>query len=132
MPTHATENGGPGLGAAVKEVAEHASSLVRLELELASLELKDKLAALGVGIGLTVGGAVFGLFALGFLLATVAAGLATFLATWLALLMVGVVLLLLAATLALLGLKSIRKGTPPVPRQAIHEAKVTTTALKSD
>ena len=28
---------GPGLGTAVKQVAEHASALVRLELELASL-----------------------------------------------------------------------------------------------
>ena len=28
---------GPGLGAAAKQVAEHASALVRLELELAAL-----------------------------------------------------------------------------------------------
>jgi hypothetical protein len=38
----------------------------------------------------------------------------------------------LAAVLGLLAVRSIRKGTPPVPKQAIHEAKVTTTALKGN
>ena len=49
MPTPATEHHHhPGLGASAKEVAEHASSLVRLELELATLELKRKVIALGL------------------------------------------------------------------------------------
>ena len=132
MRTHASSaNGSVGLGTAVKQVAEHASALVRLELELASLELKRKVAALGVGIGLAIGAAVFAFFAVGFLLATIAAALATFLATWLALLIVGVFLLVLTGLLGALAARSIGKGTPPVPEQAIHEAKVTTTALKS-
>jgi len=134
MPTHASSANGQanGLGAAVKGVAEHASALVRLELELASLELKRKLAALGVGIGLAVGAAIFGVFALGFLFATIAAALATFLPVWAALLIVTVTLLVLAAVLGLVGLSSIKKGTPPVPEQAIQEAKQTTAALRSD
>jgi hypothetical protein len=132
MLTRATSaNGSVGLGAAVKEVSERASALVRLELELASLELKNKVAALGIGIGLAVGAAVFGLFALGFLLATAAAGLATFLDTWLALLIVALFLVVLTAVLGLLAQRSIKKGTPPVPKQAIEEAKMTTAALKS-
>ena|SRR5215210_8914197 len=126
------EASGPGLGAAVKHVTEHASALVRLELELASLELKRKLGALGVGIGLGLGAAVFGVFFLGFLFATVAAALATFLSTWLALLIVTVALLLVAGVLGMLAIRSLRKGTPPVPKQAIHEAKLTTSALRSD
>jgi uncharacterized membrane protein YqjE len=133
MHTHATSNGHPtGLGAAVKQVTERVSALIRLELELASLELKRKLSALGVGIGLAVGAAVLGIFALGFLLATIAAALATFLATWLALSVVTLALFVLAGVLGLLGLRSIRKGTPPIPDQAIREAKLTTTALKGD
>jgi hypothetical protein len=133
MHTRATSNGHPaGLGAAVKQVTERVGALMRLELELASLELKRKLAAIGVGIGLVLGSVVFGVFALGFLLATVAAALATFLATWLALLIVGLTLLVLAGVLGLLGLRSIKKGTPPVPNQAIREAKLTTTALKGE
>jgi uncharacterized membrane protein YqjE len=133
MHTRATNNGNAaGLGAAVKQVTERASALVRLELELASLELKRKVAALGVGIGLAVGAAVLGFLGLGFLFATIAAALATFLATWLSLLIVTVSLFVVAALLGLVGLRSIRKGTPPVPEQAIREAKLTTTALKGD
>jgi len=123
---------GRGLGVVVKEVTEHAKSLVTLELELASLELKRKVAALGVGAGMLVGGAVFGLFALGFGFAAIAAGLATFLPMWAALLIVTGFLLVVAIILALLGRSRVQKGTPPVPEQAIHEAKLTQEALKSD
>ena len=130
--TDAATAEGPGFGAAAKQVAEHASALVRLELELAALELKRKLAALGVGVGLGIGAAVFFLFTLGFGLATVAAALATFLDTWLALLIVTVFLLLVGALLGFLALRSFRRGTPPVPEQAIREAKLTTEAIKSN
>jgi len=129
MPTHGETNG--GLGGAAKQVADHASSLAKLELELAALELKKKVVALGVGIGLGVGAALFGFFMLGFALATIAAVLATFLATWLALLIVTAALGLLAATCGLLALGRIKKGTPPVPEQAIREAKLTSAVLKS-
>jgi uncharacterized membrane protein YqjE len=119
-----------GVGGAAKTVAEHASAIARLELELAALELKKKVVALAVGIGLAVAAAVFGLFALGFVFATIAAALATFLATWLALLIVTLGLFVLAGLLGVLALAKIRKGTPPVPEQAIREAKLTTEALK--
>jgi Putative Actinobacterial Holin-X, holin superfamily III len=130
MPTHASSNGN-GVGGAAKQVADRASSIAKLEIELAVLELKRKVVALGVGIGLGVGAAVFGLFMLGFLFATVAAVLATFLSTWLALLIVTAFLGVVAGTLGLLALASIKKGTPPVPEQAIREAKLTTEAIKS-
>jgi hypothetical protein len=120
------------LGAAAKEVADHAKTLAKLEVELASLELKRKLAALGIGIGLLVGGAVFGVFGLGLLLATIVAALATFLSTWLALLIVTAAVFLVTGTLALVGLAKVKKGTPPKPELAIREAKRTTEALKGD
>ncbi|MBA3365291.1 MAG: phage holin family protein [Actinobacteria bacterium] len=119
-----------GIGSAAKQVAEQASALARLELELAALELKRKAAALGLGIGMGLGAAVFGLMALGFMFATVAAALATFLPTWLSLLVVTVFLLLVAAVLGMVALRSVRKGVPPVPKQAIEEAKRTQAALK--
>jgi hypothetical protein len=130
MPTR--ESDSAGMGAAAKQVAEHASALARLEMELAGLELKRKVANLGLGIGLLIGAAVFGLFALGFGLAAAAAGFATFLATWLAILIVFGILLLLTLLLGLIALTRVKKGTPPVPEQAIQEAKRTTAALKSD
>jgi hypothetical protein len=111
-------------------VAEHASSIARLEIELATLELKKKIAALGLGIALAVGAALFGLFMIGFLFATIAAALATFVATWLALLIVTGALLVLSAVFGMLALGRIKKGTPPVPQQAIREAKLTQAALK--
>jgi hypothetical protein len=128
MPTREAEH---GVGPAAKHVAEHASTLARLELELALLEVKRKVAALGIGIGLAVGGAIFGLFALGFGLATGAAALALVLSTWLALLIVFGALALVSLLLLLLGLGAIRKGAPPVPEQAIHEAKLTTEAIRN-
>jgi uncharacterized membrane protein YqjE len=132
MPTHATEAPNATLGGAAKEVAEHASALVRLELELAKLELSKKATSLGTGIGLGIGAAVVAFYMVGFLFATIAAGLATFLATWLALLIVTLFLLLVAALLGILGVNRIKRGTPPMPEQAIEEARLTTEALKSD
>jgi membrane protein implicated in regulation of membrane protease activity len=128
MPTREAES---GVGAAAKQVAEHASALARLELELAGLELKKKAVALGLGAGLLIGAAVLGLFMLGFALAALAAGIATFVSTWLALLIVTGGLGLLAGLLGLLGLGRIKRATPPMPEQAIEEAKKTTEALRS-
>ena len=129
MPTLAGER--PGLGGAAKRVAEKASAIVRLELALAAAELKQKVVALGVGIGMLVGSALFGFFALGFALAAAAAALATALSSWLALLIVAGGLFVLASLLVLLGIKRVAKGAPPVPEQAIAEAKLTTEALKN-
>ena len=130
MHTRATSNGHRGLAGAVKAVSERVSTLVRLELELAALELKQKLSAIGVGLGLAAGAAVFAVFAFGFLFATIAAGLATFLATWLALLIVTAGLVVLAALFGVLAGWKIKRGTPPVPEQAIREARLTTEALR--
>jgi hypothetical protein len=130
MPTREADR--MGVAPAAKQVAEHASALARLEMELAGLELKGKVASLGLGVGLLVGAAVFGLFAVGFGLATIAAALSIVLDTWLALLIVFGSLILLAGILVLVGLSRVRKGTPPVPELAIQEAKLTSTALRSN
>ena len=129
MPIRAGEK--RGLGAAANAPQVGAERDRPLELQLAATELKHKAAALGLGIGLLVGAAVVGVFAIGFAFATVAAALATFLSTWLALLAVTGGLFLLVALLAALGIAKVRKGTPPVPVQAIEEAKLTTEALKN-
>lgn len=127
MPTRSASVGG-----AAKQVAEHASSLARLEFELASLELKRKAGALGAGAGLGLAAGLLLLFALGFGLATIAAALALVLDTWLALLLVTVGVLVLAGILGLLARSRIKRGTPPVPEQAIREAKLTTEALRAN
>ena len=130
MPIRAAD--APGVGTSAKQVAEHASTLAKLELELAALELKRKAGAFGAGVGLGIGAALVGLYAMGFLFATVAVALATFLDLWLAVLLVSVVLLVLAGTLGLLAVARFKRASPPVPEQAIREAKLTTEALKSN
>jgi hypothetical protein len=132
MHTPETEHEAPGLGATVKSVSERASSLVRLELELAALELKRKVASLAVGIGLALTAAVLLVFALGFGLAAIAAGIATALPWWASLLIVTAGIVLVAGILGLLGVRAIKKGTPPVPEQALMEAKLTSEALKGN
>jgi hypothetical protein len=133
MHTHETDGRATqGLGAAVKEVAERASAIVRLELELAAMELKRKVVALGLGIAFALVAAVLLVFVLGFAFATVAAALATAMSTWLALLVTTGILLLLAVVSGLVAVNRFSKGSPPVPEQAIREAKLTTEALKRD
>jgi len=119
-----------GVAGAARRVAEHASAIAKLEVELARLELKQKVTAFSFGFGLAVGAAVFGLLALGFVFATIAAVFATFLSLWLALLVVTLLLLGLAGTLAALALRLFKKTTPPLPEQAIREAKLTQEGLK--
>ena len=130
MHTPASES--PGVGTAAKQVADRAKSLIALELELARVELTRKIAALGAGLGFAVGGAVVGLYSVGFLFATLAAVLATFLPTWLAPLIFTLFLPVGAGALGFLGLTRIKRGTPPVPEQAIEEARRTGAALRSD
>jgi hypothetical protein len=128
MPTRAeTRNG--GVQAAVQEVVEHARTVVRLEAELAALEVREKIGALLTGAMLLAAGGLLAIFALGFLLATVAAALATFLSTWLALLLVGGGLLVVAGVLLGVGASRLRSGVPPVPEKAIMEARLTGAAL---
>jgi hypothetical protein len=130
MHTPTTESDG-SVGTAAKAVAERAGSLARLEIQLALLELKKKATALGLGAGMLAGAALFGLFLLAFALATVAAAFTLFLPVWAALLVMCGIVGLSAGLLALLGLTALRTGSPPVPEKAIHEAKLTTEAIRA-
>ena len=124
-------NGGVGVGQAVKEVTDRLKTILTLEIELAKLEVSRKIAAFAVGIAMLVAAAVFALYAVGFLLAALASGLDTWLPHWLADLAVGLGLLVVVVLpLALIGKKKL--ASPPVPKRAIHEAKLTSAALKKD
>jgi hypothetical protein len=120
-----------GLSGATKRVAEHARSFVRLELQLAAKEMRQKLAALGLGIALIAAAAVLALTALVFGLAAATAAIATTLSVWLSLLIMFGGLLLLALILGAIGAALLRKGAKPVPEQAIEEARLTTEVLRT-
>jgi hypothetical protein len=127
MPTRAE-----GVSAEVHEIVERTRAIARLEAELATIEIRRKATALGAGALVLAFAAVLGLFALGFLLATVTAAFATALPTWLALLLVGLSLTLAAAVAGVGGVTLLRRGTPPVPEQAIAEAKLAGEALRGN
>ena len=124
-------NSSASLGGAAKVVADKARSIVQLELALAAAELKQKLATLGVGIALLATAALFAVFVIGYASASIAAALATVYSTWLALLIVAGGFLVLVAILVVVGRHLISKATPPVPEQAIAEAKLTTEVLSN-
>ncbi len=105
MPTRAAEQS-PGVGTAAKQVAEHASTLAKLGLELARLEAKRKVGA----IGMLVGAAVVAVYGLGFLLATIAVALATVVDAWLAVLLVTLGLFAIAGILVALALARFKSG----------------------
>jgi uncharacterized membrane protein YqjE len=132
MHTQETDREAQGLGVAAKQLAERASTLIRLELELAGLELKRKVGLLGTGIALGLVAALLLVFAIGFGLASAAAGIATATPWWAALLIVFGGLVLIAGLLGALSVRAIKKATPPVPEQALREAKLTREALKHD
>ena len=113
------------LADAVQRVAESARSLVQLEIQLAIAEIKKKLAMLGIGLGLTAGAVYFLSIAVLFVLGAATAGLTYVLPVWAALLVMGVLLLLIAAGLALVGIKLMQRGSNVVPEEALAEAQMT-------
>ena len=115
-----------GIGRATREVVGRARSVAMLQVELAIEEIKRKLAKIGLGLGLAAGAALVALYAVGFLFAAAAAGLATAIPLWASLLIVGVVLVMITCLLLALAIRSFKAGSPPVPTQAIEEAKTTT------
>ena len=119
-----------GLIASLKRTVDRATTVFRLEKELATLELKKKATTIGVGAGLGLVALFFLFFGLMFLFATIAAGLATFLPVWLSLLIVTLLLFLLCVSFVVLARGRFRKAAPFSPEAAIREAKLTAEALK--
>jgi len=109
------------LSEAVGRVAESARSVVQLEVQTALNDMKRKVAALGIGIGL----AVFALLLVGlavvFALAAATAGLATTLSVWASLLVMCGIVLLLALLLAAFGISLMRRGSKTHPGKTIGD-----------
>ena len=120
-----------GLLSETKAVKRRVQALVQLNLELAKLEGKQKVTAIGVAGGLGFGAVVLIVYGIGFALATAAAGLSEALPWWLSLLIVTVVIFVLAAIAGLLARRSARKASPPKPTAAIEEAERTIGTLQS-
>jgi uncharacterized membrane protein YqjE len=101
--------------------------LVHEEIELAKAEVSEKATSMARGAGAIAAGAVFGVFALIFLLETVAWAInAIFIDgagdLWLGFLVVSVILLVLTIVAGLFAWRKLRVGAPK-PTMAIDEAK---------
>jgi uncharacterized membrane protein YgcG len=112
---------------AVTEVSERVTVLVREEVELAKAEVTQKVSSLARGTVAVLLGAVFGVFALIFLLETAAWGLNAALIQgagdlWIGFAIVFGVLALLTIIVFLFAWRKLRVG-PPTPQMAIDEAK---------
>src|SRR5256714_8281780 len=94
------------IGTIVKELVADIQTLFRSEVALLKLEIKDTVAKLGGGIGMFAAAVFLGLFGLAFLFVTIVLGLVALgVPAWVSTLIVTVVLLGTAATLAVMGKK---------------------------
>jgi uncharacterized membrane protein YqjE len=110
-------------GELVNRLAEQVSTLVKGELELARVELAEKGKRAGVGAGLAGAGGLLGAYGLAVLLAAAVAALALVWPVWLAALAVGVVVLLVAGVLAMLGRSQLRQAAPPTPEHTAQSVR---------
>jgi hypothetical protein len=118
-PAERTES----LAAAVTEVSEKLSVLVREEIELARTEVVIKLSSLARGAAAAAVGAVFGVFALIFVLLTIAWGVNAITGSlWIGFAAVMVLLIALTIGAFLFAWRKLRVG-PPTPQLAIEEAR---------
>ena len=117
------------IGQLVADATHDLQGLVRGEIALAKAEVTSGAKVVGKGAGLLAGAAFFALMGLVFLLHSAAWGIAEALPVWAGYLIVGAVVLVLAAILGLLGKKSLETAKP-APDRAIDQAQQTIAVLK--
>ena len=119
----------------VFDVSERTSSLIREEVQLAKAEIGEKLGSIARGSVVGIAAGTFAFLAL----ILVMEGVAWLLneevfdgKTWPGFFIEAGVFLLIAALAGLIAVRAVRAGAPPVPAQAIEEAKLTRAALEGD
>jgi len=122
------------VGELVFEVSERTSTLVREEIELAKAEIREKLMSLVRG---GVAGIIAGTFAF-LALILIMHGIAWLLDDlffsdniWAGFFIEAAFFLLLAGAGGLFAYRAMQRGAPPVPEQAIEEAKRTREMLEA-
>jgi uncharacterized membrane protein YqjE len=113
------------IGHTIAEISEKASLLVREEIELAKAEITTKATKLGKGAAVAAAAGVFALLGLIMLLHTAAWFFYWLIGweIWAGFAVVTLLLFVFAGIAAMIGVKWIKKGSPPTPDMAIDEAK---------
>lgn len=122
------------VGELVFDVAEKSSSLIREEIELAKAEISEKVGKILRGSVVGVAAGTFAFLAL----ILVMEGVAWLLAeevfdgnAWPGFFVEAAIFLLIAAGAGFFAYRSVQAGAPPMPEQAIEEAKLTKATLES-
>lgn len=110
------------LGELVGEMTRDVSLIMRKEVELAKVEIKEEVAKSGKAAGLFGATGAFGYLALIMVSFAAAWGLAALMPVGWAFLIVGVVHAVIAAITGLMGKKTIKSVTP-VPEQTVETLK---------
>jgi uncharacterized membrane protein YqjE len=130
MATDPHTGDGPGqdvrerpLGDLVKQLAGQTSELMHRELDLAKAEVSAKGREAGKGAGMAAGAAAVALLGAGALTAFLILLLDDAVVDWLAALIVGVVLVAVAAVIAMKARNELRRAAPAVPEQTVETMK---------
>ncbi|MER6074358.1 phage holin family protein [Streptomyces sp. NPDC001817] len=118
------------MGELVQRASQQLTELVRGELRLARVEMKDKGKRYGKGGSLFGGAGVVGFLMAQALVATVIAALAMALPVWAAGLIVTAVLGVIAAVMAMSGKKQVDQAAPPTPEQTVENVKADVAEIK--
>ena len=130
MPAEPEERS-DSLAAAVTEVSDKLGVLVREEIELAKVEMSAKVTGIARGAAAGAVGVVFGVFALIFILLTIAWGInSATTSVWYGFAVVMVLLIALTIGAFLFAWRKLRVGAP-TPTMAIDEAKKIGDTVKS-
>ncbi|MBV9921665.1 MAG: phage holin family protein [Pseudonocardia sp.] len=117
-------------GELVTRLSAQVSELVKGELELARAELADKGKRAGVGAGMMGAAGVLGAYGLAILFTAAIAALSLVWPVWLAALVIGIVVLVVAGIVALIGRSRLRRATPPVPENAVQSVREDVAAVR--
>jgi Putative Actinobacterial Holin-X, holin superfamily III len=119
----------------VFDVSERTSSLIREEIELAKAEVTEKVGKIARGSVVGIAAGAFAFLAL----ILVMEGIAWLLneevfdgKAWPGFFVEAAVFLLIAAGAGYFAYRSVQAGAPPIPEQAIEEAKRTKTMFESE
>lgn len=119
----------------VVDVSEHASTLVREEIELAKAEVSAKVGKLAKGSVVGIAAGTFAFLALILILHGIAwlLGEEVFNGNiWAGYFVTAGIFLLIAALAGFIAYRAVKAGSPPVPEQAIEEAKLTKEMLERE
>jgi uncharacterized membrane protein YqjE len=119
----------------VFDVSEGASSLIREEFELAKAEISEKVGKLLRGSAVGVAAGAFAFLALILIMEGVAWLLNEEVfdgKTWPGFFIEAAAFLLIAAAAGFAAYRAVRAGSPPIPSQAIEEAKLTKEMLEKE